>query len=245
MIHDQPPSCQVGVVKVFLNGASGRMGQRIQTVARDARHGCEVVARRARGDSSACPHADFDVVIDFSSDDGARESLEVALQARKGVLIGTTALSTATREGLRSASIDIPVMVAPNSSLAVAVVSALVAEAAGLLGADYTASISETHHTRKADRPSGTALMLADAISLGGASPVPREAIESIRTGDVVGDHEVRFTGPFDEVTIRHHAANRDLFAVGALRLARWLHRREPGLYSLGDWFQTRREGFG
>ena len=239
MIHDRPPSCQVGVVKVFLNGASGRMGQRIIEVARDSRHACAVVATRSRIGEVTGATSEFDLVIDFSSDEGTLDALKVALDARKGLLVGTTGLSSGTRESLHHASAMIPLLVAPNTSLGVAVTSELVEIAARELGSGYEPRIAETHHTRKFDKPSGTALHLAASVERGGGSVIPRESIESHRVGDVVGEHTVTFASVFDEVTITHRARSRDLFAAGALRLARWLYGKPSGMYGLEDWFRS------
>jgi 4-hydroxy-tetrahydrodipicolinate reductase len=101
----------------------------------------------------------------------------------------------------------------------------------------------ETHHVRKVDAPSGTALALADAIDRGleggaGGRPVhfDRSRISSIRQGEVIGDHEVRARGPGEILTVSHHAVSRDLFALGALRLAVWLATRSPGMHTVDNW---------
>ena len=240
MIHEEPPSCQVGQVKMLLNGASGRMGQRIEEVVRRSSDGVIIVARRNQGDRDV-PMPSIDVVVDFSRDEGARDAAELALKVRSALLIGTTGISEATLEVIRRASTTIPVLVAPNTSLGVAVMRALVVEAAALLGEVCTVAISETHHTKKVDRPSGTALLLADAVERGSSHRMEQDSIESRREGDVIGDHTVTFTLTHEELTLSHHAVDRELFAEGAVRLARWISRQKPGFYGLDDWFADHR----
>ncbi|MSR29505.1 MAG: 4-hydroxy-tetrahydrodipicolinate reductase [Phycisphaerales bacterium] len=241
MIPEDPPSCQVGEAKLFLNGASGRMGQRINEVVQAMSGGVTIVARRDKGDASCSEVVSASVVVDFSCDEGAREALAIAVKANCALLVGTTGLSEGTKTTLRDASTQIPVLVAPNTSVGIAVMRALVSEASALLGDEYTAVISETHHTRKLDKPSGTALLLAEAIDQESATPIDRSRIESRREGDVIGDHEVRFVGGNEELSIRHHAVHRDLFATGAVRLACWIGRQKPGLYGLDDWLESTR----
>jgi 4-hydroxy-tetrahydrodipicolinate reductase len=148
---------------------------------------------------------------------------------------------------MQEASRDIAILHAANTSLGVAVARRLVAEMARALhraaGREFSLEIVETHHVQKADAPSGTALALADAIDLGlaggvGANRVhfDRSRISSIRQGDVIGDHEVRARGPGEILTVSHHAVSRDLFALGALRLAAWLATRSPGMHTVDDW---------
>lgn len=175
-----------------------------------------------------------DVVIDFSSDTGAQDACALAVKSRCALLVGTTALSPATLDRLRAASSTISVLVAPNTSMGVAAVAAAVAQTAKLLGTTYHCSITEAHHIAKKDAPSGTALRLADAARQGGAEVRP-DQIVSIRGGDVVGEHTVRFAGPGEYIEITHRATSRDLFARGALVAAKWLHGRAAGWYTMND----------
>lgn len=174
-----------------------------------------------------------DVVIDFSSDEGASAALSVARRAGAALLVGTTALRPQTLEALRSAAADRAVLVAPNTSLGVAVLASLVAQAARAL-AGYDASIVEAHHGGKKDAPSGTAKRLAEAARQSG-SPLRDDQVLSIRGGDVVGEHTVRFAGPGEYVELTHRATSRDVFVRGALRAARWLHARKPGWWTMED----------
>lgn len=225
------PSSRVQPLRIVLHGANGRMGARIMAcVPLDA--GAHVVQALDRDDELAVQRGDADVVIDFSSDEGAARAARHAEQLDCALLVGTTGLSQASLDAIARTALRVPACVAPNTSLGVVVVRELVREAARLLPG-YQVDIVETHHARKLDAPSGTARSLAAAVSAGCGAPVPAERIHAIRAGDVVGDHEVLFSGPGERISIRHHATNRDLFATGALRLARWLVTRPPGLHTV------------
>lgn len=231
------------VTTIALCGAKGRMGQRIAACA-EGLASIAISARLDRGDvppilsqpSLPSMLASVQVVVDFSCDQGSREALELARRLRSGLLVGTTGLSSDTRDALDRAAEEIPVLVAANTSLGVAVTRRLVEEAARLLGAEYDVDIVETHHTKKLDAPSGTALALATSLETGGRRIAP-ERIHALRCGDVVGDHVVQFAGLGEILSIRHTATNRDLFALGALRAARWLAGRAPGRYRIDDTF--------
>jgi 4-hydroxy-tetrahydrodipicolinate reductase len=231
------------VTKVALHGSRGRMGIRIAACAEEDPE-VEISAAYDRGEGSGSARqatapqkvASIDVVIDFSSDEGAREAAALAERHRAGLLVGTTSLSPATLERIAAAERLVPVMVAANTSLGVAVARRLVAEAARLLGPGYDIDVVETHHTKKVDAPSGTALALVASLREGGR-PLPAERVHAIRAGDVVGDHLVQFAGPGEILRIEHHAITRDLFAKGALRAAKWLRGRAPGRYRIEDTF--------
>jgi 4-hydroxy-tetrahydrodipicolinate reductase len=228
---------------IVLTGAQGRMGRRIATLAAaDPRFVLAACLDRGeilpivRQPSIPQSLAETEVVVDFSSDEGAREALALAQVLSAAILIGTTALSPTTLAEVDRAAASTPVMVASNTSLGVAVLRRLAEEAARLLGAEYDIDIVESHHNRKLDAPSGTALSLAASLEAGGR-PVSRERIHALRCGDVIGDHLVQFAGPGEIVTLRHAATDRDLFARGALRAARWLAGRKPGHYRIEDTF--------
>lgn len=241
MIPQTPSSCQDLHLKVFLFGASGRMGQRIDRLCSVSSGQMEVVGRADRGGPhDACP-AETDVIIDFSSNDGTQEATRRARAVRAALLVGTTGLTAATSTVLREASVEIPILVSPNTSLGVAVMRHLTTEAARLLGGAFTLSIREVHHTRKLDKPSGTALALADAAARGGQQ-IDAAQIESVREGDVVGDHALVWDGSAERITLRHEAKDRDLFAQGALVMAQWICRQKAGLYTMDDWFACWRE---
>lgn len=234
------------MIRILLNGADGRMGSRIESLCSDPARNCTIAWRRT-GASGADPGTECDVVIDFSSDAGARDAIALAKGRRVPLVSGTTGLTDSTRRHLGEASREIPVLHSANTSLGVAVARRLVAEMVRVLhraaGPEFTMEIVETHHIHKLDAPSGTALALADAIDRGltGCDGFPaarfdRSRISSIRQGEVIGDHEVRARGPGEILGITHHAVSRDLFALGALRLAGWMVGRQPGMHTVDDW---------
>jgi 4-hydroxy-tetrahydrodipicolinate reductase len=221
--HSDPALALVGAV----DRASDMMKRSSVPGAQDAPMLVNPDSTGVFGPSSA------DVVIDFSSDEGTRTALAIAQRTGASLLIGTTALSQETIAALRSASSDRAVLLAANTSLGVTALSALVARAAGLLKG-FDCSIVEAHHSAKKDAPSGTALRLAEAARRGGAT-LPDKEVVSIRGGDVVGEHTVRFAGPGEYIELTHRATSRDVFVRGALRAAAWLKGRAPGWWTMED----------
>jgi 4-hydroxy-tetrahydrodipicolinate reductase len=222
------------MIRLAVYGAFGRMGTRTCALARDDPR-FELVAEidlEGNTDPTRLGDATIDAVIDFSSDEGARSAVDVAVEHRAAILLGATGLSRQTLAAIEVAADSVPTMIAPNTSFGVAVLNHLAAVAAALLGPRYTANLIETHHTRKRDAPSGTALRIADTLRRGGVE-LPAERIHSIRTGDVVGEHTVEFAAAGERVKICHIATNRDLFARGALEATAWLHGRPPGRYTI------------
>ena len=200
---DLEAPCRIAIV-----GARGRMGERIHALLHSDKHAV-VVARFDRDEALVEDGHGVDVVIDFSSDAGCREAIKV------------------------SAKYGAAVMQCANTSLGVAVTRHLAREAARMLaGSGWTVDIVETHHDKKLDAPSGTALALAASLGQGGMT-VAADRIHALRAGDTVGEHEIRLAGPFERITITHDAVSRDLFAAGAIRAAKWLKNRAPGMYSL------------
>lgn len=233
------------VVRAAIHGAKGRMGQRIAACAAlDA--SVNVVALLDQGDTEAwiASRDAADVVLDFSSDAGAQLAVRAALAKRAALLVGTTALASGTVDALRKAAESIGVLLAPNTSLGVAVARRLVREAAKLLAPDFDAEIVERHHRGKVDAPSGTAKALAESSAAGGL-PIDGPRIHAQRIGDVVGEHVVTFAGPGEVLEIRHAATSRDLFAIGALRLGSWLARRGAGWHTVDEWIDERSKAAG
>lgn len=222
-------------LRLVVHGALGRMGQRIVACA-GQEPGHHVVLALDREDDCTLRRGEIDAVVDFSSDEGALRASALAAQLGAALLVGTTGLSAATRDAIARNAAGVPAMIAPNTSLGVAVTRRLVEEAARLLPG-FDIDIVETHHVRKLDAPSGTAKSLAEAVGRGLRKPLDSSRIHAIRAGDVVGDHEVVFSGAGERVTIAHRATGRDLFALGALRMARWLAGQAPGMHTADDWF--------
>jgi 4-hydroxy-tetrahydrodipicolinate reductase len=245
-----------GRVRLVVVGAAGRVGARVCALAHaDERY--EIVAALEGAGSPALGRASapgsargaaplvqptrenaafpgVNAVIDFSSAAGAAASVSISRASRCALLIGTTGLPDAVRAALKGASADIPVLLASNTSLGVAALGRLVRDAAVMLGPAYECSIVEAHHNQKKDAPSGTALTLAERAIEGGSALRPDQVV-SIRGGDVIGEHTVRFAGSGEYIELVHRATSRDLFARGALTAAAWLKGRPPGWYTMGD----------
>ncbi len=228
------PTGTPAVIRLAVHGAAGRMGARICVLSRDDPR-FELVTEIDQKSNTATVGADtpIDAVIDFSSDEGARCAVALALEHRAALLVGTTGLSRQTLATIEVASQTIPAMIAPNTSAGVAVMIHLVTEAARLLGPDYDVDLIEVHHRAKRDAPSGTALRIAETMKRKTGIELPEDRIHPVRTGDVIGEHTVEFSSRGERVRIAHLATSRDLFALGALAAANWLHGRDPGRYTI------------
>ncbi|HET7273729.1 MAG TPA: 4-hydroxy-tetrahydrodipicolinate reductase [Longimicrobiaceae bacterium] len=195
-----------------------------------------------------------DAVVDFSAPAFLRDliSNQGDALASRALIVGTTGLADDQHRALDELSARSPVLVAANFSVGVNLLLALARRTANVLGDDYDVEIIETHHRRKEDAPSGTALALASAVADGrgvdlaavrrdgrsgrpGARPAGEIGMHSLRGGDVVGEHSVSFIGTRERVELGHVATDRALFAEGALRAARWLAGRSPGHYTMRD----------
>ncbi|MEY2508606.1 MAG: 4-hydroxy-tetrahydrodipicolinate reductase [Verrucomicrobiota bacterium] len=237
-------------VRVLLLGAKGRMGQAIADAA--AKTEVEITAGLDIGDDIAQAIRNCDVVIDFSHPNASSELGRACAEAKKPAVIGTTGHSKAEREALEKLAGSVPVVLSPNFSVGVNALFWLTRNAAQMLGDDFDLEISEMHHRLKKDAPSGTAKKLAEILcevrkldytkdvrhgreGLIGERPTKEIAVHSIRGGDVVGDHTVTFAGAGERLELSHKAASRETFALGALRAARWIVGKPPGLYSMED----------
>lgn len=221
--------------RLALVGSNGRMGRRIDRLA-CAGSEVEVTMRVGRSDRPTGSDDAFDVVVDFSTPEGTKVAIDLARRSGRPLLVGTTGLSDGLQEALETVSRSVAVLIAPNTSLGVALLRKLARLCAETLGGvdGWSVDLVESHHDRKKDAPSGTALALAGALEAGGM-PIEADRIHAIRAGDTVGEHEVRFAGPGERLHLVHQAVTRDLFAEGAIRAARWLHGRAPGLYAMDD----------
>lgn len=227
----------MSTVNILVHGATGRLGSRVVALASE--HGARVVAcasRRAPLPESFDGRGDVRVVVDASSGEGAAAGAEIADRLGAALLVCSTGLSERTLAVLRSRAARGAVLVAPNTSAGVAAFHRALAELARALasGGGWEASMVEVHHTAKRDAPSGTALALARTLRAAGM-PLDDGAIVSRREGQVVGEHTLTLSGPGETLTISHSALTRDVFAIGALRLARWLAGRAPGMYTVAD----------
>ncbi len=193
-----------------------------------------------------------DAWIDFSVPVATLQNVEAAVATGTAMVIGTTGLGAADRARIAEASQRIAIVLAPNMSVGLNVMLKLVEDAARLLGPAYDIEIVETHHRAKRDAPSGTALRLGEAAALGSGRDLascaryerhgdigPRGereiGLQTLRGGDVVGDHTVFFFGQGDRLELTHRASSRDAFARGAVRAALWLVGRGSGLFDMRD----------
>ncbi|HNV78410.1 MAG TPA: dihydrodipicolinate reductase C-terminal domain-containing protein [Thermomonas sp.] len=230
-------------VRLLVHGANGRMGQSLQRLCREENAGCTVVAAVSRtvdarvvdgipqfASSELAGVPAFDVAVDFSLPAGFDAILGLCVARGAGLVSGTTGLSVSQEAALADAATRIPLAWASNFSLGVAVLHDLVERAARALPG-WDCDIVESHHTRKRDAPSGTALTLGDSAGQGGATP----HYASIRAGDIVGEHLVQFTTAGERIELIHRAGNRDIFARGALHVAARLKGRAAGRYRVAD----------
>jgi 4-hydroxy-tetrahydrodipicolinate reductase len=195
-----------------------------------------------------------DVAIDFSHAVATGANVAACRAARKPLLIGTTGLDPTLEPAIAAAAGEIALLVAPNTSIAVALLTELVRQSAHALPASFDIDVLELHHRMKRDAPSGTALTLARAAAgarglplppgvtpppVGAAGPEGRPegqvGITSVRAGDLVGDHTVLFSGPGEQLALSHRATDRAIFARGALTAALWLMSQPAGRYSMRD----------
>jgi 4-hydroxy-tetrahydrodipicolinate reductase len=228
--------------RLLINGASGRMGRALLRLASEdpGLHVVATVCGRASEPSDAgvpmVPSSQlaeapvFDVAIDFSQPEGFDTVLQCCVQRGRPLVSGTTGLSTAQFAALDAAAARIPVLWAANFSAGVAVLAALVRQAAAALP-EWDADIIEAHHVHKKDAPSGTALLLG-AEAMAGRGRVPHYA--SLRAGDIVGEHTVQLSGRGERLELVHRATDRDIFARGALDAALRLTRLGPGRHDFG-----------
>ncbi len=262
------------MVRVAVNGASGRMGKTLVQACvdhQDTQLGAafEIASSNSIGQDAGMiagleslgvtinsdleSHTgDFDVLIDFTIPVCTMQSLAACVTHGKSMVIGTTGLDDSQKQKLQEASQKISIMFAPNMSVGVNLCFKLLQTAAKTLGDEYDIEIIEAHHRHKIDAPSGTALRMGEVVaeSLGrnlkdcavyGRQGITGErdkktiGFETIRAGDIVGDHTVIFAGAGERVEITHKASSRMTFASGAMRAASWLSAKNNGLYDMQD----------
>ncbi len=193
-----------------------------------------------------------DVVIDFSAPEATLDHLRVVAQQRRAMVIGTTGLTAPQLEELKSLARQVPCVFSPNMSVGVNLIYKVITEMAKTLGEDYDIEVIEAHHRLKKDAPSGTALKIAEVLAkavnrdlnqvgvyarkgLIGERKKQEIGIQTIRAGDIVGDHTILFGGMGERIEVTHRASSRDTFAGGALRAAQWVVKQQPGLYDMMD----------
>lgn len=245
-------------MKILISGALGHMGRAV--AAQASADGIEIVAGvdALQGDCSFPCHTGFDalpdcsgaVIVDFSRPEALTSLLAYAVKNHFPVVLATTGYTPEQEQEVDQAARQIPVFRSANMSVGVALLRHLCQEAAKVLGETFDVEIVEAHHNRKVDAPSGTALLLFDAIK--NAYDEPRYAqlgrggrnckrqhseigIHALRGGTVTGEHEVCFFGPAERIRLSHSAEDRSVFASGALKAAAYLQGKAPGRYTMED----------
>lgn len=248
------------MIKVLVSGCNGRMGQVVSRMCAEAQD-MEVVAgfdlftgKENPYPVSSAPSefvGDADVIIDFSNPGFLDSILPYAVSRKTPIILCTTGFSPEQLAEISTAAKEIPVFKSGNMSLGINLLSKLLKKAASVLGSNFDVEIVERHHKMKVDAPSGTAIMLADAVSEG--LPYSPEyvyerqsvrqkrgnneiGISAIRGGTIVGEHEVIFCGPDEVIEFKHTAHSREVFANGALAAARFISGVSlPGMYDMND----------
>lgn len=245
------------MLKIMLSGANGKMGHTIARLVGENPN-CEIVAGvdlntdrydkfpiyKCAEESGVTP----DVIIDFSHPSALDGILSYAKKHKVGIVVATTGLSPAAIESVKAAGAEIPVFYSANMSIGINLLLELCSRAAALLEGNFDIEIVERHHNQKIDAPSGTALMLADAMSSAlkmtpeyvydrhsvRKKREPNEiGIHAVRGGSIVGEHEVIFAGQDEVIEIKHQATSKEVFAVGAVRAAQYIANKTPGLYNM------------
>lgn len=245
-------------MKIILSGASGAMGHVVREAAAQA-DDCVIMAGLdikaddtadfpIYSDFSQCTE-DADVIIDFSNFSAFHNVFAFARKRKIPIIIATTGLTEDDQKTIEEGAKEIPVFKSANMSLGINVIAKVLREISETLS-DFDVEIVEAHHHRKVDAPSGTAILLADAVNDGlknkktytygrHGRDCKRSAdelgIHAIRGGTIAGEHTVLFAGDDELIEIKHTALSRKIFANGALTAARYLIQQEPGLYNMED----------
>lgn len=220
------------MIKLCVSGSKGKMGSRIIELAKEGKS-FEVTGAFDIGDDPKGAIESCGCLIEFTSPEATIEHLEICKELKKPVVIGTTGLSSEQIAKIDDAAKEIPIVFSPNMSVGVNLLFKMVSDAAKVLGHGYTVGIVEAHHEHKKDAPSGTAKEIARIVKdVKGGGDV---AIDSIREGEIVGEHTITFDSELDMIEITHSAKTRDIFARGALTAAKFAASKPAGLYSMKD----------
>ena len=219
---------------------------------RDAGDLCSPARGITVGTDAAAAMRNADVLIDFTRPEGTLAHVRACRAAKRAIVVGTTGFAPAGLEEIRAAAREIAIVMAPNMSIGVNVLARLVEMASRVLGPAYDAEVFEIHHRMKVDAPSGTALMLGEVAAKARGGALAKDGVYArhgvtgerksgtvgfsvARGGDVVGDHTVFFAGPGERIELTHRSSSRATYAQGAMRAARFLAGRAPGLYDMDD----------
>jgi len=247
------------MTKIIMNGCNGRMGQVISRLAKEDNN-AEIVAGFDINDNRQNDYPVFtnpkdcdieaDAIIDFSHPSSLESITEYAKQKNIPIIVATTGLSAEQKEYMKNMSSSVPVFFSANMSLGINLITNLAKKAAAVLEGSFDIEIVEKHHNQKLDAPSGTALSIAEAIDETLSAPsefvydrhsVRRKrrkneiGIHAVRGGTIVGDHDVIFAGNDEIIQISHHAASREIFAVGAIKAAKFMKGKSAGMYNMQD----------
>ena len=247
------------MTNIILSGCAGKMG-RVITDCVAQRDDCKIVAGvdLNLNDSFGYPVYDSidkvtesaDVIIDFSHPSCLDGLLRFSAEKKLPLVLATTGFSATQTDNIKAASKDIPLFFTFNMSLGINLLVALSKKAAAVLDGNFDIEIIEKHHNQKIDAPSGTAIMLAEAInatldnrmmyeydrhSKREKRPANEIGIHSIRGGNIVGEHEVLFAGHDEVITLSHRATSKEVFAVGAIKAALYMKGKTPGLYDMNN----------
>ena len=241
-------------MKILLNGICGRMGKEVEKLALTGYRGAELVGGvDLNGETASVPvfadfdsvNVDFDCIVDFSFHASAPALCEYAKKVGKPVIIATTGHTDEEKKIIEETSKTVPVFWSANMSLGIALLAEL-AKTAAKTFPEADIEIIEKHHNRKLDAPSGTALLIAEAIKSvrektkfvfgrhGQAKRTPEEiGIHAVRMGNIIGEHEVIVGTDTQTITLKHEAHSRALFAEGAIKAAAFLQGKPAGLYNM------------
>ena len=250
-------------INLAISGCMGRMGQQLITSTKTNKYFKLVTLTENRSINKKLngikPELNSDeafrktdVIIDFTIPKCTLEILEIASRLRKKVVIGTTGFNKNQENKIKQYSKKIPILKAGNMSLGVNLLMYLVEITSRSLGNEYLTKIFEAHHKYKKDFPSGTALMLGKGVADGknknlynliGKKFLNKKSFpygkkinfNSIRKGEIIGEHEVKFSSGKEIITLNHEAFDRALYSNGALTASKWLMKKKPGLYSMRD----------
>lgn len=247
------------MTKIILCGCNGKMGRAVTTCVAD-RDDCSIVAGIDLNTAAANDYpvfaaltdctVDADVIVDFSHPSCLDGLLAYAVEHHTPAVICTTGLSDEQLEQIRKTAGTVPLFFSANMSLGISLLAELAKKAAAVLGGSFDVEIIEKHHNQKLDAPSGTALMLADAVKEGltykPTYVFDRHAVRqkrnpheigfsAIRGGTIVGEHDILFAGHDEVITLSHTAQSKAVFAAGAVSAARFLCGKPAGLYSMKE----------
>lgn len=250
------------MTRLILTGCCGKMGKVIQSVV-SGRDDCEIVAGVDKYNDNTAPFPVYDsltdiqeqadVVVDFSNPALLDDLLRYGQTTKTALVIGTTGFDDCQKKQISDTSADCAIFFTYNMSLGINLLANLAKKAVQILGNDFDIEIIEQHHNQKIDAPSGTALMLADAISEEFDKPMKYEydrhakrakrtkeeiGIHSIRGGTIVGEHAILFAGRDENITLSHSARSKEVFAVGAVNAAVFMNGKSPGMYDMAQLIQ-------